>query len=255
MRRDRLSPVALLRSSPAPLSAPASRPRTHTPKHHPADRTFPRTPPAAHVCPPSGRQARQLGCIIHVYTMGSYLYTQKVLDFLDPAELIFGVPPGKIMCRPERGAVFKKSIGACARPSSRARPSPAHTRKHAHACTTSCARLVHAHNTFTRTHTHHQRPSSHLPQRAFSGPSAGLQRALIAFSALYTPLSQATSWRTRMRGAASSSSTTGKTPGIAPRATTSSNCPPTTTLASRRGSVWRRCAQVRRPRLTSCCKT
>ena len=54
-------------------------------------------------------QARLLGCVIHVYTMGSFLYTQKVLDFLDPAEVYF-VPPGKILCRPEGGAVFKKSI-------------------------------------------------------------------------------------------------------------------------------------------------
>ena len=46
--------------------------------------------------------------VIHVYTMGSYTYTEKVLDFLDPSLTLFS---GKVLCRPERGGVFKKSIG------------------------------------------------------------------------------------------------------------------------------------------------
>lgn len=44
-----------------------------------------------------------------MYTMGSYNYANKVLDFLDPSQEFFA-PPGKVMCRPEGGAVFKKSI-------------------------------------------------------------------------------------------------------------------------------------------------
>lgn len=42
--------------------------------------------------------------------MGSVLYARKVLSILDPQNKYFGVGSSKILCRPEGGALYEKSL-------------------------------------------------------------------------------------------------------------------------------------------------
>mmetsp|Transcript_4342 Transcript_4342/g.9424 ORF Transcript_4342/g.9424 Transcript_4342/m.9424 type:complete len:474 (-) Transcript_4342:108-1529(-) len=56
------------------------------------------------------QKAHEMEYVIHVYTMGAHAYTGQVLGILDPGEEILGLPNAKVMCRPDGGAVFEKSI-------------------------------------------------------------------------------------------------------------------------------------------------